>query len=390
MSEVPKSELSPAEHQAMLFQLEGECLDHMQLDKALGAIDRLRKRYTPNPETTLEARALFVVGYAGAGKSTLLAQYERNERMKPGAFRSDEDGDVRPVVRLQVPSSAQKRQFVSAIVGALGYKAQADVDSTAIVLEIGDLCRRMGVQVILLDEAHELTKGGGKRVEVIQEFVKSLLNQTGVQFVLAGLPGVLDLQPEEQVGRRMAPVFYLAPYDWGTEEGRVEFATLLVELEAKVGVPFVPSLLDDPVLQARMYYATKGRIGLVSKYMSAALDKVLHGELEKITPYDLGVIFDEFRPKPMPAIAPVEFDAPPVAAAVRTVPVAGNPFLVEVDEFRRMWNSWLAVGEDGSGDEETEAAPAKPDATKNDYKPRKREGQRKGTFRGPKAADGRR
>ena len=389
MSEVSKNELSHAEHQAMLFQLEGVCLDHKQLDEALGAIDRLRKRYTPDPETTLEARALFVVGYSGAGKSTLLAQYERNERMKPGAFRSDEDGDVRPVVRLQVPSSAQKRQFVSAIVGALGYKAQADVDSNAIVLEIGDLCRRLGVQVILLDEAHELTKGGGKRVEVIQEFVKSLLNQTGVQFVLAGLPGVLDLQPEEQVGRRMAPVFYLSPYDWGTEEGRVEFATLLAELEDKVGVPFVPSLLDDPVLQARMYYATKGRIGLVSKYMSAALDKVLHGELEQITPYDLGVIFDEFRPKPMPVIAPVEFDAPPVAAAVRIVTVAGNPFLVEVDEFRTMWNSWLAVGEDGSSDAETEAAPERAGAAKADYRPRRREGQRKGTFRGAKAANGR-
>jgi type II secretory pathway predicted ATPase ExeA len=323
-----------------IVAFENNIISHDKLEKAEDAIRKLQSRYRPPGQPQLKARALLLVGESGSGKSTVLESYFDKNRPKTVAESETEDGDIRPVVVVEVPQRPGRRQFVAAIMGELGYKVKDDWDTNEIIRKISYYCRELQVQVLLIDEAHHIVEGKKQDAEEdISEFIKSLLNRCRVQIVLAGLPSLLQLRSYKQLNRRFQPPVQLRPYNWSTLEGRGEFLIVLTDFETNAGLP-KPSKLADHEIAKRIYCATGGHIGLVSKYLSEALERAIDQDKEVIDLELLAEVYAAFEGEVADKLLR-DFDAAPKKGKTERERRASNPFLATNAELKVLWKAMM-------------------------------------------------
>jgi hypothetical protein len=290
----------------------------------------------------LPARARLIYGVSGAGKSTLIKDF--SEGHAPMRTR---DGVVRPVVVVEMPEAATRKALVQAILEELGYKTSAADSANSIVVDIADKVVRLGVEMIILDEGQGMIKGPA--IVAISEFLKSLLNRVKCQIVLAGCPDLLAVHQHSQLNRRLLPDIALLPYDWNTEEGRLEFLTLLSHLEKNMCLPDSSSLSNQAVAR-RLYAATDGCIGTITKYLSEALTRATKRGLTRIDLELLAEVYASFEQNKEPT--KIDFDAELVpqgdasgdklatlAARLRTPTVdkPNNPFSCDPQTLADLW-----------------------------------------------------
>lgn len=283
-----------------------------------------------------KANVFSIVGGSGSGKSTILDVLERGwTNGPPPGWNSDTD--FRPVIRAEVPRNlGGVKQFVSAIMDRLGYPV-GRLDAGKISTRIAHLCKEMGVQVLMIDEAHHLVNPGNRKTEAdMSEFVKSLLNQLPCQVVMAGLPRLLRLKLYNQTRRRFDEHAHLRPYGWRTEEGRDEFKATLVMLYENLKVDVDLDPLDEDEA-ARIYCATGGHVGLVSKYLSKALFLVRTGAYERFDLNLLAHVHDRFAARLEDADLDDIGEYGAQAMALPKVVDRANPFRPEAD-MHTLWN----------------------------------------------------
>ena len=320
---------------------------------------KVHSRYRPpSAGKRFKARCLLIVGESGAGKSTILETYanqfppltlEDLQAGRPEALElSDmvknalQDADLRRVMRMEVPERATRRSFVAAALGMWGYKARDHWDTNQIIDRVVFLVNETRTELILLDEGHQLVNQSNPEATAdIIEFIKSLLNRIGVSIVIAGLPKLLDAvkkSGDKQLKRRMVKSVVLRPYKWTTHQGRLRFRALLMSFEENLGLPS-PSNLHEHETAMRIYVATGGEVGIVSQYLSEALQLVLTRGLQSITiellaevHAGLETIVDAFEDE-------IPFDEEiiedPGVDATRNA--ANNPFLCPKEELKSLW-----------------------------------------------------
>lgn len=265
-----------ADEMEAVAELELTIVAHAQLTVVLEAFAKLQARARVKRNgRRLKARALLLMGKTGAGKSTVI---ELCEEQNPNI--STEDGLVKRVLVVEVPATPTKRALVVAILGAMGYSAAKDVNSFDIIEEIATKAALLGVEMIILDEAHHILDG--KDPHDISEFLKSLLNKAGCGIVFAGLPELSALRTSSQFDRRLEPDINLRAYDWTSTAERLEFLVLLNKLETECIQLPEPSDFIDQNFARRLYTATRGEIGLVTKYLSQALLLAKRRQLPRI------------------------------------------------------------------------------------------------------------
>jgi type II secretory pathway predicted ATPase ExeA len=333
----PDQKLSDAKHLHhidSIIKLETDIIQHLQLTAAKVSIQKLHSRSYSEGKRRLKARALLLVGESGAGKTTILEDY-----LSEHPTSETVDGDIRPVVVVETPQRPTRRQFVAAIMSSLGYRAKDDWNIKQIIDRISTYCEELHVGVLLIDEAQEIFENKSEETQrEISEFIKSLLNTCRMQIVLAGLPSLLKLGEFKQLRRRLEPPIKLVPYNWSTIEGRVEFLAILSFFEDKAELP-KPSNLADHDSAKRIYCATGGHVGLVSKYLSQALDIALQEGLQRIDLAVLARAFDAFEDVDE-EIPLLDFDAPPtsVGSGARN---PRNPFSATHKELKDLWSAML-------------------------------------------------
>ncbi|MHB9880384.1 TniB family NTP-binding protein [Pacificimonas sp. ICDLI1SI03] len=259
-----------------IAELELSIVAHAQLTAALEAFAKMQARARVlRKGRHLKARALLLMGKAGAGKSTVV---ELCEELNPDI--STTDGLVKRVLVVEVPATPTKRALVASILGKMGYAVSKDVNSFDITEEIVEKAKLLGIEMIILDEAHHILDA--KDTHDISEFLKSLLNRAGCSIVFAGLPNLHVLRTSSQFDRRLEPDIYLRAYDWTSKAERLEFLVLLDKLETEcIRLPERSELADQRFAR-RLYTATRGEIGLVTKYLSQALLLAKRRDLPRI------------------------------------------------------------------------------------------------------------
>jgi hypothetical protein len=313
-----------------ISNFETKVIRHAQYDKAIEEIQCLRSRYRPPGQRRLKPQLLLLVGESGAGKSTILEAY-----VDGNPASETPDGDIRPVLLVESPQRPGRRQFVAAIMNALGYALKDDWDSDAIIKRISHYCEEMCIEIILIDEAQEIVENkNAEATEEISKFIKSLLNQSKTQIVLAGLPTLLELKDTRHLKRRVRAPVKLLPYNWSTQAGRIEYLSILVLFEAEADLP-EPSNLHEHELAKRIYCATAGHIGLITKYLSFALEIALSEELPKIDLLLLARVHSAFMGASEDIVG-LDFDAPPVEVQIQEN-ARTNPFLATHSDLKALW-----------------------------------------------------
>lgn len=270
---------SAALNEAMdaVAELELTIVPHAQITEALEALAALQARSTAKAKKgrTLKARGLLITGHAGAGKTTVIEYWKE---IHPD-IETDE-GVIKPVLYVKVPETPTKRAIVAAILGAMGYNAPKDINSFDIIEEIRKKVELLGVLLIILDEAHHVLES--KDPVDVSEFLKSLLNAIEVGIVLSGAPSLNELKTSAQFSRRLMPDVRLRPYNWCNTVERLEYLTFLGSIEKQcIDLP-EPSNLKDEDIARRLYVASRGEIGLVTKYVSQALQWATTRNLPRI------------------------------------------------------------------------------------------------------------
>ncbi|WP_061937679.1 TniB family NTP-binding protein [Aureimonas sp. AU22] len=317
-----------------VLTFETDIILHEQIRDAVEKLDDIRTRSKVPEIESAKGRGLLVVGDSGAGKTTVVEEF-----LLSAGYQKDpvagEDGDRMPILHIDMPSSPTRRQVVKAIMNELGYPVRDEWNTAHILDQISYLCEQMGVEIIVIDEAHHIMDAKGDGEEEISEFLKSLLNACKCQFALFGLPTLLRLRGYAQLKRRFQPPVVLVPYHWDMTSGRSEFLAVLDEFETGMDLP-EPSNLSEQWNALRLYCATGGHIGLVSKYLSEAYRRALTEGLPCIDMELLAEVYDDFERGTEQAPVSKDYLADPIDDA-RMIDAATNPFLADRESFDKLW-----------------------------------------------------
>lgn len=332
---------SPTKIEVMerVLTFETDIVLHEQIRDAVGKLDDIRMRSKVPEIKDAKGRGLLVVGDSGAGKTTVVEQFLASAGYEKDPVTT-EDGDRIPILYIELPSTPTRRQVVSAIMNELGAPVRDQLNAAQILDRISYLCEEMGVEIIVIDEAHHIMDAKGDGEEDISEFLKSLLNSCKAQFALFGLPTLLRLRGYAQLKRRFQPPVILAPYHWDMKSGRSEFLAVLDEFE--LGMELAESSnLSKQWHALRLYCATGGHVGLVSKYLSEAYRRALTEGLPNIDMDLLAEVYDDFERGMEQAPVSKDYLADPIDD-VRMIDAASNPFLADKESFDNLWQVMCA------------------------------------------------
>ncbi len=236
---------------------------------------------------TGSSKGLVIQGPSGVGKSTLIQEYVRELESSKKT-----DQGQRSVLIVEIPSSPTKKNLAAAMLTAMNdrYADSRSHSAETKFARIIQLLKNLSVEVVVLDEAQHLVDYMRNNAYEAADWIKSLMNETGIAFVLVGLKRTENLLlANEQLRRRFS-----ATVDYGrfmlTEESWKQFAMLLKAIHELLPVCSISFSDRDIIL--RFYLASFGLIDYLIKVLDRAVWLVGDLNLEGI---DLALLAQSFR-----------------------------------------------------------------------------------------------
>ena len=276
------TDLSPDQRVEMVHKLRLQIPVHQRAIKTLSkALER--------SQFSAEPRSLFIGGDSGMGKTTMLsmfaAKYPRVER---------DDVDQIPVLLASIPATATTKGTASTLLKALG-------DPKAYQGELAKLTDRLltylsvcEVKIIVLDEFQHIIDRESSRVRArTADWLKSIVNESGVPLALVGLPhSEVILEENVQLDRRFHRRIYLPRFSSRTAKERAEFRTLLKILDQHLPFP-VSAGLDDPKTADWLFKRCKGLLGPLMALIRDAAEAAIEDDAPHVMPEHLEWAFEE-------------------------------------------------------------------------------------------------
>lgn len=253
------------------------------------AVDAVKVNLALFRETGI-AQHLLVLGESGAGKSSLCRWIEQQY---PKFTLPDRD--VTPVLIVSVPSAATISSVASALLEKLGDPAATTGTVSAKTSRVITLCRACRVEMILFDEAQHIhDRGKATTHYMVGDWLKSLIDQTGVPTVFLGLPRLEQiLQVNEQLRRRFSRRIRLALGQSDKSSIHAECLQLFRSLGSCLPLPLMCGQFGWDELGMRLHYASDGRVAYIKKLLATALRIALEMEVKEIGPQLLEQAFTE-------------------------------------------------------------------------------------------------
>lgn len=253
------------------------------------AVDAVKTNLVLFRETGI-AQHLLVLGESGAGKSSLCRWIE----LQYPKFALP-DRDVTPVLIVSVPSAATIASVATALLEKLGDPAATTGTVSAKTSRVIRLCRACRVEMILFDEAQHIhDRGRATTHYMVGDWIKSLIDQTGVPTVFLGLPRLEQiLQINEQLRRRFSRRIRLALGQSDKSSIHAECLQLFRSLGSCLPLPLMCGQFGWDELGMRLYYASDGRVAYIKKVLASALRLALETGMAEIGPMLLEQAFTE-------------------------------------------------------------------------------------------------
>lgn len=213
------------------------------------------------------SEGLLVYGQHGSGKSTAINHYlQQFKRKRVGGISKI------PVLFALTPETPSVVSLSDVLLTSLGDPMATRGTAATKLNRIVHFFKECGVEMLVLDEFHHFYDTHrileGRRVS---DWLKNLMNLTGICIVLIGLPrSIAALNANPQLRRRFSAPLHHAEFTFNDAEAQREFRALLSTLEQYLPVRCTPAL-TNPEIARRMYYATNGLIDYVVKIVDDAV-----------------------------------------------------------------------------------------------------------------------
>lgn len=216
-----------------------------------------------------EPQCMVLEGRTGAGKSTLVRAYTNACSRYETAT-----GTKIPVFYMETPSPATVKGMAARMLEVMGDPAAFKGPLWSMNSRLTHFIKACEVQIVILDDFHHLIDKERNRVlETVSDWLKVLIKETGVPFLVTGVEGKVDviLQVNKQLSRLFAVRETLDPFSWEpSDEGSLKtFATFVKCAEVGIGMSLSDELSQVELLH-RLHYATDGVVGNVMNLMRFA------------------------------------------------------------------------------------------------------------------------
>jgi len=209
---------------------------------------------------THEPQCMSLEGVTGAGKSTLVRDYAA---LFP---RCDEPNGTRiPIFYAETPSPVTVKGMAACMLAHLGDPAASHGALWTMNYRLIRLMVDCQVELVILDDFHHLIDKETNRVlEQVSDWLKVLIKETGIPFLVVGIDGKVEriLEANAQLSRLFAVRQTLAPFRCDpTDAASVqEFARFVQYAEQAIAMP-LPTTLPRLELIQRLHEATQGVVG---------------------------------------------------------------------------------------------------------------------------------
>jgi hypothetical protein len=212
--------------------------------------------------------------------------------MKAHPRQLTESGTIIPALSSVVPVPASYHTLAYQLLIDLGDPVPngSTAQKTRRLVELMKDCE---VELLIIDEVnHLLDKESGRILKTPCDWLKNLMNATGIPVVLFGTPGagkVIGDNP--QLRRRFSTCYKLEPFGFETPEEKANFRKFLYVLDAQLPLTERSGLANRD-LSFRIHYATGGSLAYVMKLIRRATHLALDSCVERL---DLDVMEAAFE-----------------------------------------------------------------------------------------------
>lgn len=288
-------------------------------------LDKIKKLSIATPSFTLIHKCLrrmlfesgmtstpackLIIGHSRSGKSFAIREFEA---LFP-AVRTPA-GLKKEVIYVQAPIQGTIKGLMQALLEALGDPHWESGTNSTLLARLKKLLRSVGCKMIIIDEFQHLAdKGQQAKLKHTTDWLKGLVEVASFCIVCVGLPeSELIIRRTEQLRTRFDATIEVPVYDWTNDYSRKNFRSVVACIQKSM-FPFqVPDLSSAP-FSLRLFIASGGRIGLLSKLFDRAVKNAIWDNCTVIGLDDFDVAFRE------------------AISFASEIPIANGPFLGELD-----------------------------------------------------------
>lgn len=231
-------------------------------------------------ESALEPICLPIVGETRTGKSRSLETF----KMAHPRTRTPEGVHI-PVFSVKTPAKPTVKGLAEALLREMGDTKFGSGTEIVKTNRLQNLMAACGTRVVIVDEfQHFVDKGSSKIAYHVADWLKTLVDESRVAIVVAGLPSCLDvLRANEQLdGRFMAPVA-LPRFNWLHADHREEFLGILDAFHEQIAHHFDTPDFCSNEMAFRFHCASGGLIGYLAKILRFAIWQAIDEQRKSIS-----------------------------------------------------------------------------------------------------------
>ena len=240
-----------------------------------------------------EPQCMSLEGQTGAGKTTLIKDYARQFPRY-----ETQTGTRIPIFYLETPSPVTVKGLAQKMLEELGDPAAHKGNQPALNSRLIHFIKECAVELVILDDFQHLIDSETEKILAkVSNWLKVLIKETGVPFLVIGIEGKVELilKANSQLSRLFAVRETLTSFQWdlANPDTIQEFADFIRATEEVVGLALPWQSDSDADLLYRLHFATDGVIANIMNLIRGAGRLARKQDVDRLEMDVLAAVFDK-------------------------------------------------------------------------------------------------